>query len=178
MFLLKTDSSLVFDESHRLSGGFYGSENDKFGWPMNRRYENCPTLGNLNNFDIFCFLNETISIWTCVPWGMPNPKIWIPNLGIFFCELMLLGVAWWEDQRRKETRYYIFFLYFQYPELFAQCPLRLRTGILLYGPPGTGKTLIANVAAHECDLNIITVKVRYRCINNLDINFNFNEHPG
>ena len=31
-------------------------------------------------------------------------------------------------------------------------------GILLYGPPGTGKTLVANVAAAECDLNIITIK--------------------
>ena len=68
MFLLKTDFSLVFDESHRLSGRFYGSKNDIFGWPMNRRYENCPTLANLNNFDIFCFLNETISIWTSVQW--------------------------------------------------------------------------------------------------------------
>ena len=46
----------------------------------------------------------------------------------------------------------------KYPKLFAQCPLRLRTGILLYGPPGTGKTLVANVAATECDLNIITIK--------------------
>ena len=46
----------------------------------------------------------------------------------------------------------------KYPKLFAKCPLRLRTGILLYGPPGTGKTLVTNVASTECDLNIITIK--------------------
>ena len=42
--------------------------------------------------------------------------------------------------------------------MFAQCPLRLKTGMLLYGPPGTGKTLIVNVAAQECNLHLITVK--------------------
>ena len=47
----------------------------------------------------------------------------------------------------------------QYPKLFANCPIRLRTGILLYGPPGTGKTLVANAAAMECQLNLITIKV-------------------
>lgn len=48
---------------------------------------------------------------------------------------------------------------FQYPLLFANCPLRLRSGLLLYGPPGTGKTLLAGAVAKECGLNFISIKV-------------------
>ena len=50
-------------------------------------------------------------------------------------------------------------LFLQYPKLFANCPIRLRSGILLYGPPGTGKTLVANAAAMEYEINLITIKV-------------------
>ena len=50
----------------------------------------------------------------------------------------------------------------QYPNLyapiFAQCSLRLRSGILLYGYPGCGKTLLASAIAGECGLNFISVK--------------------
>ncbi|XP_041483550.1 peroxisome biogenesis factor 1-like [Lytechinus variegatus] len=46
----------------------------------------------------------------------------------------------------------------KYPELFASCPLRLRSGLLLYGPPGTGKTLLGGVVAKECGLNFISIK--------------------
>ncbi|KAL8647106.1 MAG: hypothetical protein Q9226_006570, partial [Calogaya cf. arnoldii] len=50
----------------------------------------------------------------------------------------------------------------QYPTLyapiFAQCPLRLRSGILLYGYPGCGKTLLASAIAGECNLNFISIK--------------------
>uniref|UniRef100_A0A2K5M9D1 Peroxisomal ATPase PEX1 n=1 Tax=Cercocebus atys TaxID=9531 RepID=A0A2K5M9D1_CERAT len=46
----------------------------------------------------------------------------------------------------------------KYPELFANLPIRQRTGILLYGPPGTGKTLLAGVIARESRMNFISVK--------------------
>ena len=55
--------------------------------------------------------------------------------------------------------------FFLFVTHFRVCNLSLNftqnmflVGILLYGPPGTGKTLVANVAAAECDLNIITIK--------------------
>uniref|UniRef100_A0A8D0Q2Y3 Peroxisomal ATPase PEX1 n=1 Tax=Sus scrofa TaxID=9823 RepID=A0A8D0Q2Y3_PIG len=46
----------------------------------------------------------------------------------------------------------------KYPELFANLPIRQRTGVLLYGPPGTGKTLLAGVVARESGMNFISVK--------------------
>lgn len=59
----------------------------------------------------------------------------------------------------KVLREFQCFFCLQYPHLFAQCPLRLKSGMLLYGPPGTGKTLVVNVASQECNLHLITVKV-------------------
>ncbi|XP_042328601.1 peroxisome biogenesis factor 1 isoform X2 [Sceloporus undulatus] len=46
----------------------------------------------------------------------------------------------------------------KYPELFANLPIRQRTGILLYGAPGTGKTLLAGVVARESGMNFISIK--------------------
>uniref|UniRef100_A0A669QPR5 Peroxisomal ATPase PEX1 n=1 Tax=Phasianus colchicus TaxID=9054 RepID=A0A669QPR5_PHACC len=46
----------------------------------------------------------------------------------------------------------------KYPELFANLPIRQRSGVLLYGAPGTGKTLLAGVVARESGMNFISVK--------------------
>ena len=46
----------------------------------------------------------------------------------------------------------------QYAPIFANSPLRLRSGLLLYGYPGCGKTLLASAVAGECNLNFISVK--------------------
>lgn len=46
----------------------------------------------------------------------------------------------------------------KYAAIFANCPLRLRSGILLYGYPGCGKTLLASAVSSQCGLNFISIK--------------------
>jgi SpoVK/Ycf46/Vps4 family AAA+-type ATPase len=46
----------------------------------------------------------------------------------------------------------------RFPQLFAQCPLRLPSGVLLFGPPGCGKTHVVACAAAACRMRIISVK--------------------
>ncbi|KAK9451685.1 P-loop containing nucleoside triphosphate hydrolase protein [Limtongia smithiae] len=46
----------------------------------------------------------------------------------------------------------------KYAPIFENCPLRLRSGLLLYGYPGCGKTFLASAVAHECGLNFISIK--------------------
>lgn len=55
----------------------------------------------------------------------------------------------------------LFYIHAQYPKLFASCPLRIRSGLLLYGAPGTGKTHLAAVVAREFKLNFISIKVQF-----------------
>lgn len=46
----------------------------------------------------------------------------------------------------------------QHKQLFEQCPIRLRTGVLLYGPSGCGKTHLARAVAARCGLALLSVK--------------------
>lgn len=46
----------------------------------------------------------------------------------------------------------------KYSKIFENCPLRLRSGILLYGYAGCGKTLLASAVAQQCGLNFISIK--------------------
>ena len=70
-------------------------------------------------------------------------------------------VKWSSIGGLRETRQ-ILLETLQYPTtyapIFAACPLRLRSGLLLYGFPGCGKTLLASAIASECGLNFISVK--------------------
>lgn len=47
----------------------------------------------------------------------------------------------------------------QYPVLFANLPIRHRSGALLYGAPGTGKTLLARAISKDSGMNFISIKV-------------------
>ncbi|CAN7997260.1 unnamed protein product [Ixodes hexagonus] len=68
----------------------------------------------------------------------------------------------WDDagglEGVKKTLQEVFFWPTKYPELFANCPIRPLSGLLLYGAPGTGKTLLAGIVASECGVNFISIK--------------------
>ncbi|KAF8252818.1 AAA-domain-containing protein [Wilcoxina mikolae CBS 423.85] len=81
--------------------------------------------------------------------------------GLRGVKLQTSGAAWKDIGGLKETRKILLETLewpTKYAPIFASCPLRLRSGLLLYGYPGCGKTLLASAVAGECGLNFISVK--------------------
>ncbi|KAF8533733.1 P-loop containing nucleoside triphosphate hydrolase protein [Trichophaea hybrida] len=81
--------------------------------------------------------------------------------GLRGVKLQTSGAAWKDVGGLKETRKILLETLewpTKYAPIFASCPLRLRSGLLLYGYPGCGKTLLASAVAGECGLNFISVK--------------------
>ncbi|KAI5795295.1 P-loop containing nucleoside triphosphate hydrolase protein, partial [Geopyxis carbonaria] len=81
--------------------------------------------------------------------------------GLRGVKLQTSGAAWKDIGGLMETRKILLETLewpTKYAPIFASCPLRLRSGLLLYGYPGCGKTLLASAVAGECGLNFISVK--------------------
>lgn len=81
--------------------------------------------------------------------------------GLRGVKLQTSGASWRDIGGLKETRKILLETLewpTKYAPIFASCPLRLRSGLLLYGYPGCGKTLLASAVAGECGLNFISVK--------------------
>ncbi|EPS42258.1 hypothetical protein H072_3802 [Dactylellina haptotyla CBS 200.50] len=81
--------------------------------------------------------------------------------GLRGVKLQTSGAAWKDIGGLLETRKILLETLewpTRYAPIFANCPLRLRSGLLLYGYPGCGKTLLASAVAGECGLNFISVK--------------------
>lgn len=81
--------------------------------------------------------------------------------GLRGVKLQTSGAAWKDIGGLHETRKILLETLewpTKYAPIFASCPLRLRSGLLLYGYPGCGKTLLASAVAGECGLNFISVK--------------------
>ena len=81
--------------------------------------------------------------------------------GLRGVKLQTSGAGWKDIGGLKETRKILLETLewpTKYAPIFASCPLRLRSGLLLYGYPGCGKTLLASAVAGECGLNFISVK--------------------
>ena len=80
----------------------------------------------------------------------------LSNTGRQLCYFTIHTCSQWEYLLSTFTFNLLFVL--QYRKLYAQCPIRLQSGVLLYGAPGTGKTLVAAVVAKEMGLNFISIK--------------------
>ncbi|RWS13510.1 Peroxisome biogenesis factor 1-like protein, partial [Dinothrombium tinctorium] len=74
---------------------------------------------------------------------LKTTKRWKDVGGLFSVKKILLQTILWP---------------LKHPQLFAKCPLRPQSSILLFGAPGTGKTLLAEALANECNVNFISVK--------------------
>lgn len=76
-------------------------------------------------------------------------------------KLQKSGIAWSDIGGLTETKSVLLETLewpTKYAPIFANCPLRLRSGLLLYGYPGCGKTLLASAVAGQCGLNFISIK--------------------
>jgi peroxin-1 len=76
-------------------------------------------------------------------------------------KLQKSSIAWTDIGGLKETKSVLLETLewpTKYAPIFANCPLRLRSGLLLYGYPGCGKTLLASAVAGQCGLNFISIK--------------------
>lgn len=95
---------------------------------------------------------------------------WSDVGGLANAKKLLVETLKWPTQVSKSAKCLYYFLiwfirflkilsYFQYPELFSESSIRLRSALLLYGAPGTGKTMLARAVATECEVNFISIKV-------------------
>ena len=78
-FCKKTWISPNFGRSQHLPSHNCCSINHHFGWSINRIHQYCQIFVNLNKFNFFCFMNETISTWTsvqCTEWSKTSSALY------------------------------------------------------------------------------------------------------
>ncbi|NXS10602.1 PEX1 factor, partial [Neodrepanis coruscans] len=114
-------------------------------------------LENFSDLDVQCIAKETEGFvardFTMLITGMIFS--YFCSFLLFNC-LQLLRIGGLKEV--KQILMDTIMLPAKYPELFANLPIRQRSGVLLYGAPGTGKTLLAGVVAKESGMNFISIK--------------------
>lgn len=115
-------------------------------WVLAERLATLSSLRNSTNVDTSDFLDVAKDFTPASLRGVQLTKAstnWYDIGGLAEAKRILLETLEWPTK---------------YAPIFANCPLRLRSGILLYGFPGCGKTLLASAIASQCGLNFINVK--------------------